>query len=163
MAVGAGLGIPRPLLRRYSVHCSVRFLILNAWNHPRKGMFAIRLPRHHCMGERGRSEFQNPENGAPGFVGRRGAHPVTGRKKQGEFVTALDAKTAPAAMLMAMAAIDAGTFSTLRGVTEKFWRFQDRASGSRSDRAVPQISLRPTRSKRTQPGRNERKQPSPKS
>ncbi len=56
----------------YSVHCSVRFLILNAWNHPRKGMFAIRLPRHHCMGERGRSEFQNPENGAPGFVGSTG-------------------------------------------------------------------------------------------
>ncbi len=88
---------------------------------------------------------------------------VTGRKKQGEFVTGLDAKTAPAAMLMAMAAIDAGTFSLLRRVTEKFWRFQGPASGSRSDRDVPQISLRPTRSKWPQPGRNERKLPSPKS
>ena len=50
---------------------------------------------------------------------------VMGRRKQAEFVTALDAKTAPAAALMAMKAIDAGTFRPSR--SEKSWRFRDRA------------------------------------
>ena len=55
---------------------------------------------------------------------------VTGRRKQVEFVTAVHAKTAPAAALMAMKAIDAGTFRPPRPprkCMEKFWRSRDRA------------------------------------
>jgi len=70
---------------------------------------------------------------------------VIGRRKIREFVTGLDAKTAPAAMSMAMDAIEAGTFSPHRQDAERFWRFLDRASAVRSDRDVRQISVRPTR------------------
>jgi hypothetical protein len=51
---------------------------------------------------------------------------ATGGTRTEEFVTATDAKTASAAMIMAMDAIDAGTFSrqTARS-TEKFWRRRD--------------------------------------
>ena len=46
-----------------------------------------------------------------------------GRTKLEQFITGLDFATADAAMMMAMEAIDAGSFSrpTMRS-TEKFWR-----------------------------------------
>jgi hypothetical protein len=48
---------------------------------------------------------------------------ATGRTKLEQFITGLDSVTADAAMMMAMEAIDAGSFSrpTTRS-TEKFWR-----------------------------------------
>ena len=48
---------------------------------------------------------------------------ATGRTKLQRFVTGIDAASADAAMIMAMDAIDAGSFSrrTARS-TEKFWR-----------------------------------------
>jgi hypothetical protein len=48
---------------------------------------------------------------------------ATGRTKLEKFVTGIDASTPDAAMIMAMAAIDAGSFSrnTARS-TERFWR-----------------------------------------
>jgi hypothetical protein len=68
---------------------------------------------------------------------------MTGRTKLRRFVTGLDAKTAPAAILMAMAAIDAGTFSAHRVHSEKFWRCQDRASAEPS-RQMRQVGKRRT-------------------
>ena len=47
---------------------------------------------------------------------------VTGRKKLKNIVTKLDATTAVAAMVMAMALIDAESFARDRAATEKFWR-----------------------------------------
>jgi hypothetical protein len=49
-----------------------------------------------------------------------------GRAKTDEFITGIDAASANEAMLMAMEAVDAGTFSrrTVRS-TEKFWRRSD--------------------------------------
>jgi hypothetical protein len=48
---------------------------------------------------------------------------ATGRTKMEEFVTGIDAASASEAMIMAMDAIDSGTFSrkTSRS-TEKYWR-----------------------------------------
>lgn len=48
---------------------------------------------------------------------------ATGRAKLEQFITGIDADSAHAAMIMAMDAIDAGSFSrpTARS-TEKFWR-----------------------------------------
>jgi len=48
---------------------------------------------------------------------------ATGRAKLEQFITGLDADSAHTAMIMAMDAIDAGSFSrpTARS-TEKFWR-----------------------------------------
>ncbi len=48
---------------------------------------------------------------------------ATGRAKLEQFITGLDVGSADAAMMMAMEAIDAGSFSrpTARS-TEKFWR-----------------------------------------
>jgi hypothetical protein len=47
---------------------------------------------------------------------------VTGRKKLKNIATKLDATTAVAAMVMAMALIDAESFARDRAATEKFWR-----------------------------------------
>ena len=47
---------------------------------------------------------------------------VIGGKKLEQSVTRFDARTADAAIRMAMAAIDAGTFARDRVATEKFWR-----------------------------------------
>jgi hypothetical protein len=48
---------------------------------------------------------------------------ATGRARLDQFITGLDAASAHAALMMAMEAIDAGSFSrpTARS-TEKFWR-----------------------------------------
>ena len=48
---------------------------------------------------------------------------ATGRARMQQYITAVDAPSADAAMIMAMDVIDAGTFSrpTARS-TEKFWR-----------------------------------------
>lgn len=43
---------------------------------------------------------------------------IHGAKQMGEFVTGVDCKTAQAALLAAMAAIDAGTFTRSCGGTE---------------------------------------------
>jgi hypothetical protein len=62
---------------------------------------------------------------------------ITGRKKIWRFVTSVDATTASAALLMALAAIDAGTFARAASLPEKYWR----RSGQRSimpARIVPQ-------------------------
>ena len=45
---------------------------------------------------------------------------ITGRKRIWQFVTGIDATTAPAALLMALEAIDAGTFSRAAPLPEKF-------------------------------------------
>jgi hypothetical protein len=47
---------------------------------------------------------------------------ITGRKRIWQFVTGIDATTAPAALLMALEAIDAETFSSAAPLPEKFWR-----------------------------------------
>ena len=47
---------------------------------------------------------------------------ITGRKKIWRFVTGVDATTASAALLIALAAIDAGTFARATSLPEKFWR-----------------------------------------
>jgi hypothetical protein len=47
---------------------------------------------------------------------------ITGRKRIWQFVTGVDAVTAPAALLLALEAIDAGAFSRAAPLPEKFWR-----------------------------------------
>jgi hypothetical protein len=47
---------------------------------------------------------------------------ITGRKRIRQFVTGTVATTAAAALLMALEAIDAGTFSSVAPLPEKFWR-----------------------------------------
>jgi hypothetical protein len=47
---------------------------------------------------------------------------VIGRKKLEQSVTRFDARMADAAIRMAIAAIDAGTFVRDQAATEKFWR-----------------------------------------
>jgi hypothetical protein len=47
---------------------------------------------------------------------------ITGRKKIWRFVTSVDATTASAALLIALAAIDSGTFARAAPLPEKFWR-----------------------------------------
>jgi hypothetical protein len=53
---------------------------------------------------------------------------ITGRRKLRRFITGLDARSASAAMVVAMKAIDSGTFLAHREHIEKFWRFQNRAA-----------------------------------
>jgi hypothetical protein len=56
-------------------------------------------------------------------ISRSSGKPViTGRKRIWKFVTGVDAATAPAALLMALEAIDAGAFSRAAPLPEKFWR-----------------------------------------
>jgi hypothetical protein len=57
---------------------------------------------------------------------------IIGRKKVDQFVTSFDAKTAAAAMGMAMAVIDAETFAGDRVPAERLWRLK-RASARISD------------------------------
>ncbi len=71
---------------------------------------------------------------------------LAGRRKLKCFVTGIDANTAPDAMLMAMAAIDAGTFSANRVHRERYWRCLDIASETGPDWNARQIV---TRTKRT--------------
>ncbi len=59
---------------------------------------------------------------------------LAGRRKLRCFVTGIDANTAPDALLMAMAAIDAGAFSANRVHRERYWRCLDRASQTGPDR-----------------------------
>jgi|GEM_PF-1911677 len=51
---------------------------------------------------------------------------ITGRKRIWQFITGVDAATASAALLMALDAIDAGTFSCAAPTPEKFWRRRGR-------------------------------------
>jgi hypothetical protein len=51
---------------------------------------------------------------------------ITGRKRIWQFVTGVDATTASAALLMALDAIEAGTFSCAAPLPEKFWRRRGR-------------------------------------
>jgi hypothetical protein len=64
---------------------------------------------------------------------------ITGRKRIWQFVTGIDATTAPAALLMALEAIDAGTFSFAAPLPEKFWRRRGQRSNARTldDRSIP--------------------------
>lgn len=75
------------------------------------------------------------------MVSRTDGKPVKiiGRRRLDQFVTSFDAKTAGAAILMAIAAIDGGLFIRNRAGTEKFWRrraqsSRDSATGDRSVR-----------------------------
>src|ERR1700690_1720570 len=64
---------------------------------------------------------------------------ITGRKRIWQFVTGIDATTAPAALLMALEAIDAETFSSAAPLPEKFWRRRGRRSNGQTldGHAVP--------------------------
>jgi hypothetical protein len=64
---------------------------------------------------------------------------ITGRKRIWQFITGGDAATASAALLMALEAIDAGTFSCAAPVPEKFWRRRGRRANTKAldDHAVP--------------------------
>ena len=64
---------------------------------------------------------------------------ITGRKRIWQFVTGIDATTAPAALLMALEAIDAETFSSAAPLPEKFWRRRGRRANAPTldDRSVP--------------------------
>jgi hypothetical protein len=64
---------------------------------------------------------------------------ITGRKRIWQFVTGVDAPTAPAALLMALEAIDAGTFSCAAPLPEKFWRRRGRRpkTPAADDHAMP--------------------------
>ncbi len=53
---------------------------------------------------------------------------VIGSRKLEQSVTRFDARTADAAIRMAMAAIDAGAFVRDRTAMEKFWRLRGRSS-----------------------------------
>jgi hypothetical protein len=70
---------------------------------------------------------------------------VVGRRKLEQFVTGFDAKTASAAILMAIAVIDGGMFTRNRAGTEKFWRRRaqssiDLTTGARSGLSVRHAS-----------------------
>ena len=78
---------------------------------------------------------------------------ITGRKRIWQFVTGIDATTAPAALLMALEAIDAETFSSVAPLPEKFWRRRGRRSHAQTMDAVPSArdaipSAMPARQKR---------------
>ena len=64
---------------------------------------------------------------------------ITGRKKIWRFVTSVDATTASAALLIALAAIDAGTFARAASLPEKFWRRRGQRSNTPA-RTVPQAN-----------------------
>jgi len=63
---------------------------------------------------------------------------ITGRKRIWQFITGADAATASAALLMALDAIDAGTFSCAAPLPEKFWRRRGRRTKAHAsdDRAA---------------------------
>ena len=63
---------------------------------------------------------------------------ITGRKRIWQFITGADAATPSAALLMALDAIDAGTFSCAAPLPEKFWRRRGRRAKSHAsdDRAA---------------------------
>jgi hypothetical protein len=64
---------------------------------------------------------------------------ITGRKRIWQFVTGIDATTASAALLTALEAIDAGTFSCAAPLPEKFWRRRGQRSNAPTldDRSIP--------------------------
>jgi hypothetical protein len=64
---------------------------------------------------------------------------ITGRKRIWQFITGIDATTAPAALLMAIEAIDAGAFSFAAPLPEKFWRRRGQRSNASTfdDRSIP--------------------------
>ena len=71
---------------------------------------------------------------------------ITGRKRIWQFVTGIDATTASAALLMALEAIDAETFSSAAPLPEKFWRRRGKRSNGQTSDAVP--SAKPATQKR---------------
>ena len=74
---------------------------------------------------------------------------ITGRKRIFRFVTGADATTAPAALLMALEAIEAGAFSRARRLPEKFWRHNDHGKngngGAQGELAAGQSKKAPRR------------------
>jgi len=77
---------------------------------------------------------------------------ITGRKRIWQFVTGIDATTASAALLMALEAIDADTFSSAAPLPEKFWRRRGtRANGRTSDAFPSAKPATPKRVARTRP------------
>jgi hypothetical protein len=67
---------------------------------------------------------------------------ITGRKRRiWQFVTGIDATTASAALLMALEAIEAGTFSSAVPIPEKFWRRRRQRSNEPTldDRSIPAV------------------------
>jgi hypothetical protein len=80
---------------------------------------------------------------------------ITGRKRIWQFVTCIDATTAQAALLMALEAIDAGTFSTAAPLPEKFWRPGGQRSNAPTldDRSIPAQRANQNRIVRTRSGK----------
>jgi len=77
---------------------------------------------------------------------------ITSGKKLEQFITGLDVTTELDAILMAVAAIDANSFSRNKPHTEKFWRLRRHSNlDNRSDSSVRQSSrVRPTSAKGVQ-------------
>jgi hypothetical protein len=84
---------------------------------------------------------QGPDKWRAKILRSSGKPLITGRKRIWRFVTGVDATTAPAALLMALDAIDAGTFSCAAPLPEKFWRRRGRRSKAQAsdDHAVPSL------------------------
>jgi hypothetical protein len=62
---------------------------------------------------------------------------INGSKRIWRFVTGVDATTASAALLLALAAIDSGTFARSAPLPEKFWRRRGQRSNTPTS-AAPQ-------------------------
>jgi hypothetical protein len=79
---------------------------------------------------------------------------ITSGKKLEQFITGLDATTELDAILMAVAAIDAKSFSRLKGHEERFWRLCRHSNASalsnRSDSVRQSLGRHPTSAKGTQ-------------
>jgi hypothetical protein len=77
---------------------------------------------------------------------------ITGRKRIWQFVTGIDATTAPAALLMALEAIDAETFSSAAPLPEKFWRRHGRRAHAQTlDAVASAMPAAQKRAARTRP------------
>ena len=74
---------------------------------------------------------------------------ITGRKRIWQFVTGIDATTSPAALLMALEAIDAGTFSSATPLPENFWRRRGQRSNAPTfdDRSISCSAARKSKTK----------------
>jgi hypothetical protein len=82
---------------------------------------------------------QGPSKWRAKIIRSNGMPLITGRTRIWQFITGVDATTAPAALLMALEAIDAGTFSSAAPVPEKFWRRRGQRSNAPvvDDRTTP--------------------------
>ena len=89
-----------------------------------------------------------------GKIRRANGKPLiaVGRRKLDEFITGLDAPRAAAAMSMAIAAIDAGSFSREKVHIERHWRCMHRRSAKVQVAVVPRKARH---RRRRQPGKRQ--------